>query len=51
MKAEVMKAANFVIEALLFCEDVEFTDSVIAHMVDGVTFDEEEIRAVEEEPT
>ena len=47
-RASVMKMVNLVIEHLLFCDDVGFVDDVVAHIVDGCTFDEEEIRTAEE---
>ena len=48
MKAEIMRAANKVIEFLLYSNDDEgFVDDVVAHVMDGVTFDEEEIEAAE----
>lgn len=48
MKANIMRAANTVIEACLFSHDLNFVDDVIAHVVDGVTFDEDEIREAEQ---
>ena len=48
MKANIMRAVNTVIEALLFSHDLEFVDSVVNHVVYGVTFEEEEIREAEQ---
>lgn len=42
-----MRAANQVIEALLFHDNGDFVDDVVQHIMDGVTFDEEEIAAEE----
>ena len=48
MKARIMRDANTVIEALLCSHDLDFIDRVIAHVVEGVTFEEDEIREAEQ---
>ena len=47
-KESIMRAANAIIEALLFCDDVAFVDDVVQHVADGVTFYEDEIKNYDE---
>lgn len=49
MKANIMRAANQLIEALLFCDDEEFVNDVVCQISDAIPFDEDEIKSAEEE--
>ena len=49
MKADIMRVVNVVIKACRSYRDLNFIDDVIAHVVDGVTFGEDEIREAEQE--
>lgn len=42
-KVEVMKAANIIIEELMYCDDFEFIDSIASAIMNGESFTEEEI--------
>lgn len=42
-KAEIMRAANIVIENLMYCDDREFVDRLVSAVVNGKEFTEEEI--------
>ena len=42
-KAEIMRAANIIIEALMYCDDFEFIDNVASAIMNGEPFTEEEI--------
>lgn len=42
-KAEIMRAANIVIENLMYCDDREFVDRLVSAVVNGEEFTEEEI--------
>ena len=42
-KAEIMKAANIIIEELMYCDDFEFIDSIASAIMNGESFTEEEI--------
>lgn len=42
-KAEIMRAANVVIEELMWCNDMDFVDRLASAVVNGEPFTEEEI--------
>ncbi len=42
-KAEIMRAANVVIEELMWCNDMDFVDRLGSAVVNGEPFTEEEI--------
>ena len=42
-KAEIMRAANVVIEELMWCEDMDFVDCITSAVMYGEPFTEEEI--------
>ena len=47
-KAQIMRLANQLIEALDNCQDGDFVDEVCVNVASNVPFDEEEIAAAEE---
>ena len=49
MKANIMKATNQLIEALLFCDDDGLVDAVVDCIVSGTPFGDDEIEMAEEE--
>ncbi len=52
MKATIMRAANTVIEGLLYgvgVGDPDFTDDVLDHIVGGMPFEAEDITSTENE--
>lgn len=42
-KAEIMRAANIVIENLMYCDDGEFVDRLCSAVMNGQEFTEAEI--------
>lgn len=42
-KAEIMRAANVVIEELIYCTDMDFVDCITTAVTYGEPFTEEEI--------
>lgn len=46
-KAEVMRAANNIIEELMYCDDFEFIDRIASAVMNGEPFTEEEIEVEE----
>ena len=42
-KAEIMRAANNIIEELMYCDDFEFIDRIASAIMNGEAFAEEEI--------
>lgn len=48
-KAEIMKAANVIIEGLMYCDDIEFIDRVAYAIMNGEEFTDEEIEEIVEE--
>ena len=48
-KAEIMKAANIIIEGLMYCDDIDFIDRVAYAIMNGEEFADEEIEEIDEE--
>ena len=42
-KAEIMRAANIVIEEVMYCSDGDFVDRLVSAVINGEPFTEEEI--------
>ena len=42
-KAEIMRAANIIIEEVMYCNDDEFVDRIVSAVMNGEQFTEEEI--------
>lgn len=42
-KAEIMRAANIIIEEAMYCSDGEFVDRLVSAVMNGEQFTEEEI--------
>lgn len=42
-KAEIMRAANIVIEEVMWCDDMNFVDRLVSAITNGEPFTEEEI--------
>lgn len=42
-RAEIMRVANTIIEALMYCDDIEFIDLISYAIMNGEEFTEEEI--------
>lgn len=42
-RAAVMRAANIIIEELMYCDDIEFIDRIAYAIMNGEEFTEEEI--------
>jgi hypothetical protein len=42
-RAAIMRAANTIIEALMYCDDIEFIDLIAYAIMNGEEFTEEEI--------
>lgn len=42
-KAEIMRAANIVIEEVMYCNDRDFVDRLVSAVMNGEQFTEEEI--------
>lgn len=42
-KAEIMRAANVIIEELMWCNDIDFVDRLASAVMNGEPFTEEEI--------
>lgn len=47
-KAEIMRAANIVIENLMYCDDGEFVDRLTSAIMNGQEFTKEEIAEEEQ---
>ena len=45
-KAEIMRAANIIIEAAMYCDDMDFVDRLTSAVLDAVPFTDEEILEV-----
>jgi hypothetical protein len=42
-RAKIMRAANIIIEELMYCDDFDFIDRVASAIMNGEEFTEEEI--------
>lgn len=42
-KAEIMRAANIIIEAAMYCDDMDFVDRLTSAVMNAEPFTEEEI--------
>ena len=49
MKQNIMKMTNIIIEFLLNSEEENFIDMILTHIRDGIPFDEEEIKELDDE--